>query len=610
MWKSWPQNGHGVAVAKGLDECMHDLIIRNGRIVDGSGSTPFVGHIAIDAGRISEVVTSDSGHTLGPAEREIDATDKLVTPGFVDIHTHYDGQATWDEELAPSSEHGVTTVVFGNCGVGFAPAHPDRHQFLIELMEGVEDIPGAALSEGMTWDWESFPEFLDALDRRSYCIDIAAMVAHGPVRAYVMGERGAKNEPATPDEIRQMATIVTEAVEAGAMGFSTSRTIIHTAIDGEPVPGTFAAEDELFALGHAVADAGRGIFEVAPAGVAGEDLIAPERELDWICRLATQTKRPVTWLMLQNDGAPEDWRKLMKLSEAAQVKGDQVVPQVAGRPFGILLGLSARHRFLECPSFAEIREMSTADKAQAMANPDLRQALIEESKASIEAIRAENPLAARMMENFDNTFPLGDPVDYEPAPEDSIGGRARAEGHDPLEVYYDALLARGGSAILMQPFLGYSHGNGDALHEMLNHPGAILGLADGGAHCNLICDASTPTWMLTHWTRDRTRGPLLDLAAVIKKMTADTAALFNLSDRGRIEVGLRADLNIIDYENLSLHEPVMVADLPAGGTRFLQPATGYCYTLVAGEITRQDDQFTGARPGQLVRSAAEARSVA
>ncbi len=576
---------------------MHDLVIRNGTIVDGTGSESFVADIAVDGGLISAV-----GSDLAEGRTEIDAEGKLVTPGFVDIHTHYDGQVTWDPELAPSSQHGVTTVVFGNCGVGFAPAHQDRHEFLIQLMEGVEDIPGAALSEGISWDWESFPDYLDALERGSYAVDVAALIAHGPVRAYVMGERGAKNEPASPEEIREMAAIVTEAVEAGAMGFSTSRTIIHQAIDGEPVPGTFAAEDELFALGKAVGVTGKGLFEVAPAGVAGEDLIAPQRELDWICRLAEEIDRPITWLMLQNDGAPDDWRILMELSQEAQDAGRRVIPQVAGRPFGILLGLSGRHRFLDCPSYVPLKALSPQATAEQMTDPTVRAALIAESEASVEAIREINPLAAKMLDNFDMTFPLGDPVDYEPAPESSIGGLARSARARPIDVYYDALLERDGTAILMQPFLGYSYGNGDALHEMLSHPGAILGLADGGAHCNLICDASTPTWMLTHWTRDRTRGPLLDLPSVVKKMTADTASLFELHDRGCIAVGLRADLNIIDYDGLTLREPVMVADLPAGGTRFLQPAEGYLYTIVAGVITRENDQFTGAHPGRLVRS--------
>jgi N-acyl-D-aspartate/D-glutamate deacylase len=580
---------------------MHDLVLRNGRVVDGTGASATDGwSVAIDGDRIAAVGPDGE---IGPGRREIDAIGTVITPGFVDIHTHYDGQATWDPELEPSSPHGVTTVVMGNCGVGFAPARPDEHQFLIELMEGVEDIPGAALSEGMTWDWETFPEYLDSLDRGEYVMDVAAMIAHGPVRAYVMGERGAANEPATSDDIQRMADIVHDAVAAGAMGFSTSRTITHRAMDGEPVPGTFAAEDELFALGRAMARAGRGVFEVAPAGVAGEDLVAPKKEIDWVCRLAADIGRPVTWLMLQNNFAPDEWKELMALSADAQTAGHQVIPQVAGRPFGVLSGLQARHRFVECPSFAPLAALSPAEKAAAMADPELRAALIAESIAQVDAIRDSEPLRAYAADAFNNMFPLGDPVNYEPETSESVAARAEATGQEPIEQYYDCLLDRDGHALLMMPFLGYAHGNGDALHEMLTHPAAVLGLADGGAHANFICDASTPTWMLTHWVRDRERGPRLELEAVIKKMTADTAALFSLSDRGVLAPGMRADVNVIDLDRLQLREPRLVQDLPAGGTRLLQAAEGYVATVVAGQVTRENDAFTGARPGRLVRSA-------
>ncbi len=576
---------------------MHDLVVAGGLVVDGTGAEPRVADVAVEDGRITAV-----GDDVGPARRTVDADGLVVTPGFVDIHTHYDGQATWDPELEPSSPHGVTTVVMGNCGVGFAPARPDRHQFLVQLMEGVEDIPGAALSEGMSWDWESFPQYLDSLDRRSFVMDVSAMIAHGPLRAYVMGERGAANEAATSDDIAEMARLVNEAVTAGAMGFSTSRTITHRAMSGEPVPGTFAAEDELFALGRAMARTGKGVFEVAPAGVAGEDLVAPKVEVDWICRLAADIGRPVTWLMLQNNFAPDDWKELMALSAAAQDDGHPVIPQVAGRPFGVLLGLQGRHRFIECPGFVALRDRTPAEQARAMADPSLRARLIAEAAAQVEALRESEPLRAYVADAFDNMFVLGDPVNYEPSPADSIAGRAAARGVDPVEEYYDRLLDADGARFLMMPFLGYAHGNGDALYEMLTHPAAVLGLADGGAHANFICDASTPTWMLTHWVRDRTGGPRLPLASVIKKMTADTAALFGFADRGRIEPGLRADLNVIDLDHLRLEAPRLVRDLPAGGTRLLQSAQGYRATVVAGEVTREHDAFTGARPGRLVRS--------
>ncbi|MFN3258633.1 MAG: N-acyl-D-amino-acid deacylase family protein [Ilumatobacter sp.] len=579
---------------------MHDLVIRNGRIVDGTGAAPVDGmSISVDGSTITGIGPDAD---IGPGRREIDAAGQIVTPGFVDIHTHYDGQATWDGELEPSTPHGVTTVVMGNCGVGFAPAKRDEHEFLIELMEGVEDIPGAALSEGISWNWESFPEYLDELDRGEYAADVAAMIAHGPLRTYVMGKRGADNEPASSDDIAQMAALVQEAVEAGAMGFSTSRTIGHRAMNGDPVPGTFAAEDELFTIGRALQRAGKGVFEVAPAGLAGEDLVAPKKEVDWICRLADEIGRPVTWLMLQNMVEPDEWKELMELSQQAQDAGRQVIPQVAGRPFGILIGLSTKHRFKDMPSFASLRDLSFAEQAAAMGDPDLKARLIAESTAVMESVRETQPMAYQVVNSYERQYLLGDPVDYEPTPDRSIAAQATANGVEPIEELYERLRDRDGEALMMMPFLGYAHGNGDALYEMLTHPAAVLGLADGGAHANFICDASTPTWMLTHWVRDRSRGPRLSLEHVVKKMTADTAALFGFTDRGVLAVGKRADINVIDFDNLRLREPRLVADLPAGGTRLLQAAEGYTATIVAGQITRERDEFTGVRPGRLVRS--------
>lgn len=581
---------------------MHDLVIRNGLVIDGTGTAPRPNcSIAID-GELITAIGDDSEDRVGPGRREIDATGLLVTPGFVDIHTHYDGQATWDGDLEPSTPHGVTTVVMGNCGVGFAPVKPDEHDFLIQLMEGVEDIPGAALSEGISWNWESFPEYLDELDRGEYAADVAAMIAHGPLRTYVMGERGADNEPATSDDIAEMARLVQEAVEAGAMGFSTSRTIGHRAMDGEPVPGTFAAEDELFSIGRAMARAGRGVFEVAPAGLAGEDLVAPKKEVDWICRLADDIGRPVTWLMLQNMVEPDEWQELMQRSQDAQDAGKQVIPQVAGRPFGILIGLSTKHRFKDLSSFAPLRDLSFAEQAVAMGDADLKERLIAESKVLVEKLRDIEPMAHQVLTGYARQYLLGDPVDYEPTADRSIAALAEANGVDPVDEFYERLRDRNGEAMMMMPFLGYAHGNGDALHDMLTHPAAILGLADGGAHANFICDASTPTWMLTHWARDRVRGPKLPLVDVIKKMTADTAALFDFTDRGVLAVGKRADVNVIDHDNLTLREPRLVRDLPAGGTRLLQAAEGYVATVVRGIVTRENDAFTGERPGRLVRS--------
>jgi N-acyl-D-aspartate/D-glutamate deacylase len=576
---------------------MFDLVIRGGLVVDGTGAEPTIADVGLQGDRIAAI-----GADLPEGAREIDATGRIVTPGFVDVHTHYDGQATWDEELAPSTPHGVTTIVMGNCGVGFAPVEPGREQFLVELMEGVEDIPGTALNEGMTWGWESFEEYLDVLADRRWTADVGAMIAHGALRAYVMGDRGARNEPATADDVSRMAELVARAIEAGAMGFSTSRTIGHTSVSGAPVPGTFAAEDELFAIGRAIAEVGRGVFEVAPSGIVSDDHVSPESEIEWMCRLGAQTGVPVTYLQLQYDWAPDSWRKHLDIVARAREQGVDITAQVAARPFGVLLGLEARHRFLMAPSFAPLVELPLAEKVERMRDPELRATLIEESRQMMAVLRDQMPTAAQLLDTFARTYPLGDPVDYEQPFEQSFSGIAEAEGRDPIEVYYDALLERDGKAISMMTLFGNSEGNGDALHEMISEPGTVIGLADGGAHCNMICDASTPTWTLTHWVRDRA-GARLPLELAIQKMTADTADLFRLDDRGRLLEGLRADINVIDLEGLTLREPHLVADLPAGGTRYLQEAEGYDHTIVAGEVTRSADRFTGARPGRLLRSA-------
>jgi N-acyl-D-aspartate/D-glutamate deacylase len=572
---------------------MHDLIIRGGTVVDGTGSPARTADVAIDGGRISEVGTL----TGERAAREIDADGLLVTPGVVDVHTHYDGQATWDDVLAPSAWHGVTTLVMGNCGVGFAPARADRHEWLIGLMEGVEDIPGTALSEGIQWEWETFPEYLDALGRRQWTLDVGAQIAHGAVRAYVMGERGARNEPATADDIDEMRDIVREAISAGALGFSTSRTIAHRAIDGEPVPGTFAAEDELFGIGGALADCGRGVFELAPAGSAGEDVVTPSKEVDWMARLSAKTGRPVTFALLQVDAAPELWRELMEVSLAAADEGAQLWPQVAGRPTGLLSGhFTSYSLFDEIPAYCAL-------KARALTAPDLVAALRD--PAMRDAILGWVPdaaMAERMAQAYEKTFVLGSPPDYEPGPERSLAALAAASGCSPLEVAYDAMLDDDGRGVLYVPILNYSNGDLDAAREMLLHPRAALGLGDGGAHCGVICDASMPTFMLTHWTRDRRRGERLPLEWVVRKQTHDTARLFGLTDRGTLTPGALGDVNVIDYHRLQLGTPVVAHDLPAGGSRLLQSATGYVATLKRGVTTFEDGTDTGARPGRLVRA--------
>jgi len=573
---------------------VHDLIIRGGTVVDGTGAPARTADVAVDGGHLSAVEPLPGES----ARRTIDADGALVTPGWVDIHTHYDGQATWDDVLAPSAWHGVTTVVTGNCGVGFAPARPDRHEWLIGLMEGVEDIPGTALSEGMSWEWESFAEYLDALERRRFAVDVGTQVAHGPVRAYVMGERGARNEPATPDDIAAMHGIVRDALAAGALGFSTSRTIAHRAIDGEPVPGTFAAQDELFGIGAALGELGTGVFELAPVGVAGEDLAAPAREADWMRRLSAAIGRPVTFALLQVSGAPELWRDLMAEAAEAAAQGADLWPQVAARATGILTGLDTTLCLFDTvPAFQALRARGLWGPAlvDALRDPAVRDAVVSYRPGPAEGAALERAFAL--------TFVLGSPPDYEPGPERSLAAIAAAAGRHPLEVAYDAMLEGDGTGLLYVPILNYASMSLDPVREMLLHPRSLAGLGDGGAHCGTICDSPQPTFMLTHWTRDRARGERLPLEWVVKKQTADTARLYGLGDRGTLEPGKLADVNVIDYERLQLGAPTVVRDLPAGGRRLVQDAVGYVATLKAGETTFEDGRDTGARPGALVRGA-------
>lgn len=579
---------------------MADLVVRNGNIVDGTGAPAFVGDVHIVDGRIAAVARADGGQPLdAPAgTHEIDATGLLVTPGWVDIHTHYDGQATWDSMLAPSAWHGVTTLVMGNCGVGFAPVVPERRDWLIGLMEGVEDIPGTALAEGIDWSWETFPEYLDALEPRRWTMDIGTQIAHGAVRAYVMGERGARNEPATPDDIEAMREIVSDAVAAGALGFSTSRTIAHVAIDGEPVPGTFAAEDELFGIGSALGDLGAGVFELAPMGAAGEDTVNPIKEVDWMRRLSAKIGRPVTFALIQVDSAPGLWKELMDASLAAADEGADIWPQVAGRATGLLGGHFTTYSFFDVvPAYMDLklRKLPEVEMVAALRDPAVR--------ASILGWEPDDATRERLEHAAEHTFLLGDPPDYEPSADRSLAGMARASGKDPLEVAYDAMLENDGHGLLYVPILNYSDGWLEPVREMLLHPRSASGLADGGAHCGVICDASLPTFMLTHWTRDRQRGETLPLEWIVKKQTHDTARLYGLGDRGTIEPGMLGDLNVIDYEHLQLGSPYVTADLPAGGKRLLQRATGYRATVKSGVVTFADGEDTGERPGVLLRGA-------
>jgi N-acyl-D-amino-acid deacylase len=564
---------------------MHDLVIRGGVIVDGSGAPGRPGDVAIDGERLSQV-----GGGAGAARRELDARGCIVAPGWVDIHTHYDGQVTWDPYLSPSCWHGVTTVVMGNCGVGFAPARPDRHQWLIGLMEGVEDIPGTALAEGIRWEWETFPEYLDALARMPRVLDVATQVPHGAVRAYVMGERGAKNEPATASEITAMADIVRDGIAAGALGFSTSRTLLHRAVDGEPVPGTFAAEDELLGIGRALGDLGRGVFELA------SDLRPEEPEIAWMEKLSRETGRPVTFTLLQNDLDPGQWRRMLEATERAAARGARVLGQISARPTGLLMGWdSTAHPFIFHPTYRALAHLPLAARLDRLRDPVVR------SRITTEDPSFADPLAAFVCTQFHKLFPLGDPPDYEPAAERSVGAMAQREGRSPQEVAYDLMLGCDGRELLYLPLLNYADFDFEPIRAMLEHPHTVLSLSDGGAHCGLICDASTPTLLLTHWVRGRTRGPRLPLERMVRRQTLETAALYGLDDRGLVATGRLADVNVIDLEGLRLGAPEMVFDLPAGGRRLVQKASGYRYTVKSGAVTFEDGEAVDAFPGRLVR---------
>ncbi len=585
---------------------MYDIVIRNGSVIDGTGSAPATADVAIEDGRIAEV----GGRISGAARREIDADGALVTPGWVDVHTHYDGQVSWDSELAPSSHNGVTTIVMGNCGVGFAPVKPGDEQALIELMEGVEDIPGAALHEGMDWgSWESFPDYLDYIAGREYALDVGAQIAHGAVRFYAMGERGRVNEDATAGDLAAMGAIVAEAITAGAVGFSTSRTIGHRALWGEPVPGTFAADAELLAIAAEMRKVGKGVFEMIPAGTVGKlDALGGERttqelEHDLMRRFSIASGRPVTFTLVQSpDYDPDLWREILRMTREANADGAQMFPQVSSRPIGFLTGLGAYHAFMRKPTYLErLAHLPLAERAVAMRDPAIKAALLDEvsvrpdAPGSMENVYGLFTMAAPVM------YPLSNPVDYEPDAGDSLGARAAAEGRDVVEYLYDFMLEDGGTRFASLSAVDIP-ARMDALREMLIDPNTVTGLSDAGAHVTLICDGTMPTTQLTYWARDRKKGEQLPIEFVVNKQTARNAALYGFTDRGTLQVGQRADVNVIDHANLMVSAPVAHRDLPAGGTRLMQPVSGYLATICHGVVTRDHDEDTGARPGRLVRA--------
>ena len=571
---------------------MHDMVIRNGTIVDGTGAAAFTGDIAIDGGRISAVATA-TGSKIGPGRQEVDATGLHVTPGFVDIHTHYDGQATWDSEMAPSSWHGVTTVVMGNCGVGFAPAKPDKHDWLIGLMEGVEDIPGTALAEGMTWDWETFPEYMDALAKRRRTIDVATHVPHGAVRAYVMGDRGARNEAPTEHEIAQMSAIVEDGLKAGALGFSTSRTVLHKSIDGELVPGTTATKEELIGIGRAVARAGHGVFEMA------SDLKREWDEFGWMGALSQETGLPVTFAMLQSIAKELPWEEQMAETAKWNAAGANIVAQIALRGNGILMAWRGTvHPFKFKPSWAEIDAAPWAEQWARISDPAWKAKLLAEPDVIPPSDIAG--LLAVVTQGFALHYEMGADFNYEPTVADSIAARAAAAGVSPAEYTYDLLSADDGTGFIYFPILNYADGNLDFVEGLLHRDDVVISLSDGGAHCGTICDAASPTFLLQHWVRDRTRGTIA-IENAIRRQCSDTARLYGMHDRGELRPGLLADINLIDMKALKLGAPWMAFDLPAGGKRLLQKAVGYVMTIKNGEVTFRNGTMTGALPGTLVR---------
>ncbi len=566
-------------------------VIRDARLVDGSGGVARDADVVIAGDTILDVMPAGKAG-VAHAHRVIDADGLLLTPGWVDIHTHYDAQATWDPWLTPSSWHGVTTAIMGNCGVGFAPAHDDRHEWLIELMEGVEDIPGSAMAEGITWQWRSFPEYLDALERRQRVIDIGAMIGHGALRAYVMGDRGASNEEATASDVAAMAVLVDEAIRAGALGFSTSRTPIHRSKNGELVPGTTASPDELFGIAEAMADAGGGVFQYAP-----EHVRVPDDEWPWMVEMARRTGVTVSVNLSQPDEGPELWKQVAKQLDQAHAEGLDIIAQVAGRSIGVLMCLEGSlHPLLFHPAYAEIAHLDLAERVRALREPARRDRIINH-------IPNDGGLFEKVvLDRLWKFYPVTDAnIDYEPHPSKSIKSLSEQRRIAPMEMVLDQLLADEGRGLIYLPIFNYAYGDLSMMHELHRHPRTRMGLSDAGAHCGAICDGGTPTFMLTHWTRDRTRGPRLPLEWVVHRQTRQTAEVFGLTDRGLIAPGMKADLNLIDYDRLTFDMPKMVYDFPAGARRLVQHAKGYVGTFVSGVQTVDHDEFTGELPGRLLR---------
>lgn len=566
----------------------HDIVIRGGTIVDGGGGAPFDGDLALQDGRVVEV-----GAVLGSGHEEIDARGKLVTPGFVDIHTHYDGQVTWGERLTPSSAHGVTSVVMGNCGVGFSPCKPEDRDLLIRLMEGVEDIPEVVMAEGLPWEWTTFPEYMDFLDTRAADVDFAAQIPHAPLRVFVMGERGANREPATEADLAQMTELVAEGIAAGALGVSTSRNLNHRTRAGDLAPTVTAEMAELLALAQGLKQAGDGVFQIIPMLETGV-----EKEIDILRQVVEAAGRPLSFTLLRKQAYEDKFGMILRFVEQANADGHIVKGQVFPRPVGLLMGLDlSKHPFTFCPSYKAIEQLPLGQRAARMREPARRAAILSETLVS------GTPDALYMINQIDGLFALGDPPNYEPGPQDTMAARASRRGVTPLEEAYDVLVEREGRGLLLQAAANYIDYSLQPLAELLNHPDMLVALGDGGAHCGLICDSSYPTSLLTDWTRDRHGDSGMELGRAIRSLSRDSALAVGLGDRGLLAPGYKADVNVINYDRLVLHAPHMIRDMPAGGKRLVQDADGYHVTIVGGVVTYRDGVHTGALPGRLVRGA-------
>ena len=579
---------------------MYDYLIKNVQIVDGTGSAPFSGDIGIENGLITAV-----GEAEGAARETIDAGGAYATPGWVDVHTHYDGQVSWDDTLDPSFSHGVTSIVMGNCGVGFAPCPPGGEQRMIELMEGVEDIPGTALYEGIEWGrWETFPEYIEYLGTRAFTLDVGTQIPHSAVRNYVMGDRALRHEDATAADLAAMARIVKEGLEAGAVGFSTSRTIGHRSVLGEPIPGTFAEKAELLAIARAMKAAGRGVFQAVPAGVVG-DIAGPEKwtteqEVALFAEIARESGRNCTFTLVQNGNRPDQWRNCMGIVEQANAEGLMMRPQIATRPIGFVTSLRSYHMFQRRETFLKLADLPFDQLLAEMRKPEVKAAILGDQDVPPDQPGTMANVYALLAMAAPGMFPIEMPINYEPEASGNMGALAAAAGQDIASYMYDYLVSGDGSSFAILLGANFVDGTFSVMEEMLRHPETTIGLSDAGAHVNLIFDAVAPTYQLTHWVRDRTRGPRLPIELIVHKQTLSNANLFGLTDRGSIETGKRADLNVFDLDRLALGKLAVHADLPAGGTRILQGASGYLNTFVAGVKTRENDQDTGARPGRVL----------